>query len=166
MMEKEMVIDMRVLIDDIREKVNHGQSVILKGDGVSMLPFITGDDLLTLEKPRHQTPKIGEIYLYERDDGRYAIHRVYAVRKEWVYMLGDGQMFIEKVPRRRLAAVVSAVKRPHETVDCTDPMVRLRGAVRMKMRVARTRIRWAIRGCLGKAVRLPGKIMKMVRKGR
>ena len=80
MTEKEIVIDMRELIYDISQKVNNGQEVVIKGQGESMLPFITDKDILTLTKP-HKKIRIGEIYLYRRFDGRYAIHRVYAVKR-------------------------------------------------------------------------------------
>ena len=166
MIEKELVIDMRVLIDDIREKVNRGQSVVLKGEGVSMAPFITDADLLTLNKPLFETPKIGEIYLYKRDDGSYAIHRVYAVKNDGVYMLGDAQLFIEKVHKNCLVAIVSSVKRPHETVNCTKPFVRIRSAVCMKRRILKVKSRWAFHSFLGKVGRLLHNIKKLIKKER
>ena len=166
MTNREIVIDMRMLIDDVQSKVNQGQSVILKGEGVSMVPFITEGDILTLTKPKYKKAKIGEIYLYKREDGSYAIHRVYAVKKGMVYMLGDAQMFIEKVHPQCLVAVVSAVKRPHETVDCTNHFVRIQGAVRTKIRVTKVKSRRAYHAVMGRAGRLRRKLKNLMKKER
>lgn len=135
MIEKEIVIDMRELIDDIRKKVENNQSVKIRGEGVSMLPFITADDLLTLQKPTSQKVKTGDVYLYKRCDGSYAIHRVYASVKDFVFMLGDAQFFIEKIHRSSLVAIVSKVEKPDKTVDCLSFWVRAKNILRMKQRI-------------------------------
>lgn len=164
MIEKEVVIDMRMLIDDIRKKVNNNQRVILKGEGVSMVPFITDADLLTLIKPKNKRAKVGEIYLYKREDGSYAIHRVYAVKNDWVFMLGDAQLFIEKVPKSCLVAIVSTVKKPHKRIDCLNGFVRTAGAIRMKTRIFKHKSYWRVRTLFCRVLRLLGKIKKLVGK--
>jgi hypothetical protein len=140
MTEKEIVIDMRELIYDISQKVNNGQEVVIKGQGESMLPFITDKDILTLTKP-HKKIRIGEIYLYRRFDGRYAIHRVYAVKKDSVFMLGDAQLLIEKVKKSSLVAKVSTVKKPTENVDCNSFAVRGKCIIRMKSRIYKVKFK-------------------------
>ena len=103
MIKKEIVINMDELINDVKEKINSNQNVLLKGDGESMYPFITNKDTLVLVRPPKKV-KIGEIYLYKRQIGGYAIHRVYTVKKDYVLMLGDAQLFIERVDKDSLIA--------------------------------------------------------------
>ena len=150
MTEKEILIDMRELIDDLKKKVNNNQSVTLKGEGASMLPFITTEDTLTLTKPPKRT-KTGEIYLYRRSDGSYAIHRVYAVRKDLVFMLGDAQFFIEKIHKSDLVAIVTTIKKPDDLVDCTDVWQIIRSVFRMKSRIFKAKFKFLFMRFIRKA---------------
>ena len=140
MIEKEIVIDMKEIIDDIKEKVNNDRKVILKGEGVSMSPFITDKDTLVLNKLPSKI-KIGEVYLYGRIGGGYALHRVYAVKKDLVLMLGDAQLYIEKVDKCRLIAKVVSVEKPNEIINCNSFFVRAKCAFRMKNRIYKIKIK-------------------------
>lgn len=163
MTEKEIVIDMRKLIDDIKEKVNNGQSVIIKGQGTSMFPFITSDDTLTLDKPPCKI-KTGEIYLYLRFDGSYAIHRVYNVKKDFVLMLGDAQLFIEKVNKDRIVAVVSAVNKPYERIDCNSFWARHKHTLCMKAKIYKSKCKATVKKLYFEVRAALGKIKKMIKK--
>lgn len=166
MIEKDIIVDMRELIDDIKKKVDNGQSVVIKGEGVSMLPFITCEDLLTLQKPTSKKVKTGEVYLYNRCDGSYAIHRVYATSKDVVFMLGDAQLFIEKIHKSSLIAMVSKVEKPDKTVDCLSFWVRIGNVLRMKRRIYKARCKFLIRRFRKKTRRALSKIKKNLMKER
>ena len=161
MTEKEIVIDMRALIDDLKEKLNSNKRVILKGQGVSMFPFITENDTLILNKPPRKV-KTGEIYLYRRLSGSYAIHRVYAVRKDYVLMLGDAQLFIEKVQKDCLFAMVSTVEKPNKSVNCNSFSVRLGCVFRMKKKIYKVKFKAEIRQIYIKILGFLSKIKRLI----
>lgn len=167
MLEKEIVIDMRVLINDIKEKVDNNMRVVISGEGKSMLPFITQDDNLILEKGNEKTVKTGQIYLYRRSGGSYAIHRIYKVKGDYVWMLGDAQLFIEKdVHKSSLVAVVTKVQKPEKTIDCTDALLRLRCVLRMKWRIAKFTCKLKIRYLIKRVKRIPAKLKRIFLKER
>ncbi|MDO4748168.1 MAG: S24/S26 family peptidase [Eubacteriales bacterium] len=141
MIKKEIVVDMRELIDDIKDRVNNGNLVTLAGQGESMKPYITADDVLTFRKPENKNAKVGEIYLYKRADNSYAIHRVYKRENDFVFMLGDAQLFIEKVVKSDLVAIVTTIQRPQKTVVCTGVFERYKCVLRMKSRVLKATLR-------------------------
>ena len=145
MLKKEIFIDMRVLINEIKDKLDNNMSVVISGDGNSMLPFITQGDKLTLEKGNEKTIKTGQVYLYRRSNGSYAIHRIYKVKGDCVWMLGDAQLFIEKdVHKSALVAVVTKVQKPEKTINCTNDLLRFRCVIYMKLRVLKYTIKFKI----------------------
>lgn len=167
MLEKEIVVDMRALINDIKEKVNNDMSVVISGEGTSMFPFITQHDNLTLEKGNKKTVKTGYVYLYRRSNGSYAIHRIYKVKGDYVWMLGDAQLFIEKdVHKSALVAVVTKVEKPEKSVDCTNALLRFRCVLHMKLRIAKHLSKPKIRYFTKRVKRIPGKIKRMLLKER
>lgn len=167
MLEKETSIDMRVLINDMKEKINNNTSVVISGEGQSMLPFITQNDKLTLEKGNEKTVKTGYVYLYRRSNGSYAIHRIYKVKGDYVWMLGDAQLFIEKdVHKSALVAVVTQVQKPEKTIDCTDALLRFRCVMRMKWRIAKHIGKYKIKYFIKRVKRIPSKIKRMFLKER
>ncbi len=72
-----------------------GKAVKIKPTGWSMVPFITGDRDMVEIKAADSNLKRGDIVLYRRSNGRYVLHRVYKVRGDEYYLLGDSQNWIE-----------------------------------------------------------------------
>ncbi len=168
MLEKEIVIDMRVLINEIKNKIDNNMSVVISGEGNSMLPFITQGDKLTLEKGNEKIIKTGYVYLYRRSNGSYAIHRIYKVKGDYVWMLGDAQLLLEKdVHKSALVAVVTKVHKPEKTIDCTNALLRFRCVLRMKLRIAKHLGKYKIRYFFTKRVkRIPAKLKRLFLKER
>ena len=167
MLEKDIVIDMRALINEIKNKVENNMCVVISGEGNSMLPFIAQDDNLTLEKGNEKTVRTGNVYLYRRSDGSYAIHRIYKVKGDYVWMLGDAQLFIEKdVHKSSLVAVVTKVQKPEKTIDCTKTLLRFRCVIRMKLRIAKYIGKYKIKYFTKRVKRIPSKIKRMFLKER
>ena len=65
-------------------------------NGTSMLPFIHAGDLVTLEKITNSQIKKKDVIFYKRDNGQYVLHRVYKIKNNCLFILGDNQLNIEK----------------------------------------------------------------------
>ena len=75
--------------------LNEGTSVKIKTEGGSMVPFITGGrDTVELIAPGSSL-KRGDIVLIRRDSGKYVLHRLYKIKEDGYYILGDGEDFVE-----------------------------------------------------------------------
>lgn len=138
MTEQSIYLEMDDILGSVVKRISEGCSVTISGCGDSMEPFIqNGKDSIVLERiPDEKKVRLGEIYLYRRQNGRYAIHRVYKKNKRNVAMLGDSQLFIEKdVPKENLIAIVTKVIKKHKTVDCIATSNVLKYAVKMKLRI-------------------------------
>ena len=85
--------------------IAEGKSVKIRPTGWSMVPFIVGERDQVEVKAFNPVLKRGDIVLYRRDNGQYVLHRIYKVRDEDFYMLGDSQNIIEgPVKREQIVA--------------------------------------------------------------
>ncbi len=142
-MNKTFHIDMGDYLDVVVDGIEKNGSFELAGCGKSMYPFIKEEsDTVILEKNECDRVRVGEIYLYKRPMGGYAIHRVYAVLEDTVWMLGDAQFFVEKnVKKSELIAIASKIKKPKQTVDCTTRYSLAFGFLRARLRMFFFRVR-------------------------
>lgn len=111
------------IIDSVRDDLKKGSKVLISGCGKSMEPLINAEtDKILLEGIKEGEPvKKGEIYLYRRSTGAYAVHRVYKVRKNELYMLGDSQLLVEKgILREWLLGRVVRIVKPDGEVELTS----------------------------------------------
>lgn len=134
--ETQRIWSMSMIIDSVTEDLKKGSEVLISGCGTSMEPLIDPetDKLLLQAIPKDHKVKEGEIYLYRRVGGGYAIHRVWRVKRDQVFMLGDGQLLIEKGIRREwlLARAVKLIK-PSEEVELLSK-TNVKNAVRRNRR--------------------------------
>ncbi len=161
-MNKEILVDMNELIDSVISQIQQGTKVTITGHGNSMEPFIeNGQDKIVLDKiPENKKICIGEIYLYQRSNGKYAIHRIYEVDDKSVSAVGDSQFFVERnIPKENLIAIVTRViKKDGTSIDCTDSETIQKNAAQMKQRIYRYKKQSAIK----KIIRLPKIITKKI----
>lgn len=151
-MNNEILVDMIELIDSVISQIRQGAKVTITGCGNSMEPFIeNGNDKIVLDKiPENKKICIGEIYLYQRFNGKYAIHRIYEVNDRTVSAVGDSQLFVERnIPKDNLVAIVTQViKKDGTSIDCTDPETIRKNAAQMKRRIRRHQKKAAIKKIL------------------
>lgn len=151
-MNKEILVDMNALIDSVLSQIRQGSKVTITGYGTSMEPFIAnGQDKIVLDKiPENKKICIGEIYLYLRSNGKYAIHRIYEVNDKTVCAVGDSQLMIERnIPKENLVAIVTRViKKDGTSIDCTDLETIKKSAAQMKRRIHRHKMKAAIKKIL------------------
>lgn len=145
MNSREITLDMGDIIDSVVSDVESGASVTLTGYGTSMKPLILeGVDKIVLKKiSRDKKIRVGEIYLYRRLNGKYAIHRVYKCNKDYVCMLGDSQLMLEDgIPKENLIAKVVQIIKPDRIIQTEKTSFLLYYTVRMRYRQYCHRYKW------------------------
>ena len=95
----------------IREKLDGGQCVRFSPMGVSMLPMLRqGRDAVELS-PVPQRLKKYDLPLYQRDDGKFILHRIVEVGETYT-CIGDNQFVLEPGVRQdQMIGLVTAFYR-------------------------------------------------------
>lgn len=111
-----------------KERLEAGQKVQFSPKGISMLPMLRqGRDSVQLALPPERL-KRHDIIFYQRDDGKYVLHRIIkADEAGLVYTcLGDNQFVKEHGLRRdQVIAIVTEFTRGKRRYNVTDPRYRL-----------------------------------------
>lgn len=110
------VVDARELYGQLSELIREGKSVSVKITGNSMAPFMYHMRDTIFIKAFEDEPKVGQICLYQRDNGQYVVHRVIKCEKDKTYtIIGDGQTEKEKGIRRdQMIGYVYQIKRKNK----------------------------------------------------
>lgn len=125
MTEKEInICHMDELMPLIRECLLNGQSVDFSPRGISMLPLIRqGMDTVCLSSPPPKLKKY-DIALYQRENGKYVLHRVVGVGDTYTF-IGDNQFVLEKgITPGQIIAVCTAFTRNGKKYSADSPMWR------------------------------------------
>ena len=81
---------------DIEKLLRDGHPVRLKPQGFSMYPlFISGRDEAVIAPCDPASLHRGDVALYRRDNSILVLHRIWKVRNDGFYMVGDNQTEIE-----------------------------------------------------------------------
>lgn len=112
MEHKVRVIEPELLMEHLPQLLDEAEFVPLLISGNSMAPFLRhGRDTVYLSKVT-EPPKQGDMILYRRDSGTYALHRIYRQKNGTYDLVGDGQIVIESgIQSRQILAVVKTVRR-------------------------------------------------------
>lgn len=118
-------IEMDALMPVIRERLAEGQSVRFSPRGISMLPMLRqGIDSVVIS-PLPQKLKKYDLPLYQREDGKYILHRIVGAGPTYICM-GDNQFVPEPgVRAEQMIAVVTAFYRGDKKHDVSEPGYRL-----------------------------------------
>lgn len=79
--------------------------------GVSMEPLLHQNTTLVLIVKEFQTPKKGDVVLFERKDGSLILHRVVKATDSFFYIRGDNCYFNEKVVMSQIRGLVVQIYR-------------------------------------------------------
>ncbi len=112
-MDRKITIPNEVLIEEVADRLNAGQEVILLTRGYSMMPFLHNEkDSVLLYKKEPEVDDIALARLHISRDGKkevmYVLHRVISIDGEVVTMMGDGN--IRGQERCRKEDVLGCVK--------------------------------------------------------
>ncbi len=82
---------------DIEKLLSEGKTIQLHPQGYSMYPMFTPDKDEAIIIPIHNasTLKRGDVVLYRRDGGILVLHRIYRVKHDGIYLVGDNQTEVE-----------------------------------------------------------------------
>ena len=101
----------------IKEVLASGGEFELYPKGTSMLPLIRErKDAVVLVSP--DKIEKDDIVFYQRDDGKFVLHRVIKIKDDIFTMCGDNQFVLEKGIRKdQIFAKVKSIKRDGVTFD-------------------------------------------------
>lgn len=120
-------LPMEELYPILEEQLAGGGRCMLPVTGSSMLPALRqGRDAAVLEK---RTVGRGDVILYRRENGAFILHRIVGERGGAWLCCGDNQWQSEAVPRDRVLAAVSAVRRGGAEWSVSRPAWRLWSAL-------------------------------------
>lgn len=110
-MEKK-TLNTREYVGLLKQLVEEGETVSMRIVGSSMSPFLIHDrDLITFKAPERELKK-GDMVFFQRESGQYVMHRIYAVKPDGYYMVGDAQTEIEgPISQEQIFAVIIKVRR-------------------------------------------------------
>lgn len=114
-------VDTREYVSVLREIAEEGKVVSMLIAGSSMAPFLCHNrDYIYFTKPERELRR-GDMVFYQRNSGQYVMHRIYRVKHEGYYMVGDAQTQIEGPLRRnQIFAVITQVKRDGKMIRPGD----------------------------------------------
>ena len=123
---REYMTQLETLMPLFRERLAAGQKVRFSPRGVSMLPMLRpGLDTVVLS-PVPEKLKKYDLPLYQRQDGKYVLHRIVAVEGDTYTCMGDNQFYPEKgLAREQMLALVTAFTRGKREYAVTDIRYRI-----------------------------------------
>ena len=115
------IVDTYEYVSVLKDVVDSGMGASLVVAGNSMSPFLVdGRDSIYFERPSRPLRK-GDMVFYQRESGQFVMHRIYDIRKEGLYIVGDAQVVVEgPVLPCRVFAVVTKVCRKGKWIGPND----------------------------------------------
>ena len=120
------------------ELIKSGEECPLTGTGNSMYPFLKDEkDIITMMPIDKKKIRVGDIFLYQRDDGIIVVHRLYKIcSDETFWFAGDNLSYVEKnIKISQLRAKARYVTRNGRTISCEQGFIRSFYTIRMICKV-------------------------------
>ena len=111
----------------VRQMLSENGQAYVRVTGMSMWPLLCHlRDGVILKPP--VTIHIGDIVLFDRRNGRYALHRMIFKGKDGFVMSGDNQWHLEKnLPYSQIVGVVDAIDRNGRRIASSNILVKMYG---------------------------------------
>ena len=124
---------------DIERLLEQGQSIQIQPQGYSMYPlFVPGRDAAVIEPTQSAPLKRGDVVLYRRESGILVLHRIWRVRKDGFYMVGDNQSEVEGPLREtQIKGILTGFVRRDKYTSVKNPVYRLASRLWLFLRPAR-----------------------------
>lgn len=116
---------------DIEQLLAQGNSIQIKPQGYSMYPVLApGRDEAVIEPIADAKLKRGDVVLYRRvaeDSGRILVlHRIWKVKSEGIYLVGDNQKEIEgPLMRSQMKGIMAGMYRKGKYISVQNPWYRI-----------------------------------------
>ncbi len=117
-------VDTNEYITVLKGLTEEGHLVSLLISGWSMTPFLAHErDTIYFKKPDRPL-KVGDIVFYERDDGKYVLHRIVKAHDQETFdMAGDAQVYVERGIRRdQIFGLVVRAERKGREITPSSPV--------------------------------------------
>lgn len=114
-------VETREYLSVMEELIAQNETVTIPVSGFSMNPFLADKrDAVMVKKPERDLKK-GDIVLYKRRNGQYILHRIWKVKPEGYYIVGDAQTEIEgPIHREQILGRVEKIRRKGQWIDEKD----------------------------------------------
>lgn len=114
-------LDTREYIMILKSLVDEGREVNMHVLGSSMAPFVVHErDVIYFKRPERKLRK-GDIAFFQRKNGQYVVHRIYKIKGNQYYFVGDSQTVIEgPIDEGQIFATVTRVKRKGKMIGPGD----------------------------------------------
>ena len=105
-------IDTKEYVSNLKRLIDDGHEVVITVAGWSMEPLLrNGRDRVLLRNPTDLL-KRGDIVFYQRKNGQFVLHRIFKIRNEGYYMMGDRLIDLEgPIEADAIFAIVTEVER-------------------------------------------------------
>ncbi len=116
---------------DIEQLLAQGNNIQIKPQGYSMYPvLVPGRDEAVIEPIADAKLKRGDVVLYRRvaeDSGRILVlHRIWKVKSEGIYLVGDNQKEIEgPLMRSQMKGIMAGMYRKGKYISVQNPWYRI-----------------------------------------
>ena len=116
------IMGTREYIDILRTVIDEGKEVNMRVLGSSMAPFVVHErDTIYFKRPERKLKK-GDIAFFQRNNGQYVVHRIYKIKGDEYYFVGDNQTLIEgPIEKGQIFAIVTRVIRKGKEIRPGDP---------------------------------------------
>jgi len=105
-------------LEDIEQLLREGNIIKIKPQGYSMYPMIVpGRDEVIIEPVvNFSLLKRGDVVLYRRDESILVLHRIWKIKSDGIYLVGDNQEKIEGPlrPEQIKGKLISFIRRGRE----------------------------------------------------
>ena len=124
---------------DIERLLREGQSIQINPQGYSMYPmFVPGRDAAVIESAEIAGLKRGDVVLYRRESGILVLHRIWRVREDGFYMVGDNQSEVEGPLRAsQIKGILTGFIRRGKYRSVKNPVYRLASSLWLFLRPVR-----------------------------
>lgn len=125
MERKEYHTQLDNLMPLFRERLEAGQKIKFSPRGISMLPMLRqGIDSVILSPVPGKLKKY-DLPLYQRDDGKYILHRIVKAGETYTCIGDNQQVYEQGVRHDQMIALVTAFTRGDREIDVRNPVYQL-----------------------------------------
>lgn len=129
---------------DIEKLLQEGSNICIKPQGYSMYPvFVPGRDEAVIEPLNGRKLHRGDVVLYRRDKeveygGILVLHRIWKVKPEGIYLVGDNQKEMEGPLRfDQIKGIMVGMNRKGNYLPVTNPVYRILTGIWLWLRPVR-----------------------------
>lgn len=115
------VIETKEYVSMLKELTEENREVSMRIAGNSMLPFLVHErDLIYFKKPDKKLRR-GDMVFYQRKNGQFVMHRIWKVKEDGYYIVGDAQQYIEgPIEENQIFAKITKVCRKGKWIGPGD----------------------------------------------